>query len=91
VARPCRNAFDPSPTLGLNALVLSWVVAFGRCFGKLSRPVRSKNWNGREHGHLSTGRIAVLQTVRHIFGAINGAAIQGQQSGQGEQPTRLRV
>jgi hypothetical protein len=28
-------------------------------------------------------RIAVLQTVLHILGAINGAAIQGQQSGEG--------
>jgi hypothetical protein len=29
--------------------------------------------------------MAVLQTVRHILGAINGAAIQGQQSGQGDR------
>jgi hypothetical protein len=28
-------------------------------------------------------RIAVLQTVLDILGAINGAAIQGQQSGEG--------
>jgi hypothetical protein len=30
--------------------------------------VRSKNQNGRDHDHLSAGRIAVLQTFGHILG-----------------------
>jgi hypothetical protein len=45
--------------------------------------VRSKKRNGRDHGHLSTGRIAVLQTFRHILGRSMPPPLRDNSRGKG--------